>query len=153
VTTPTEAVALSKYIRAHFPQQPLDEYSAEALCELVGRYPVTDARAAVLAIADRGEHWCSPSDVRAEVKRIRGKRIEQHPPLTPPPGDVLEQQAWLKEARRRIGDGETIDSDAGYGELKPRHLPDLRALMPKVDEDEQTRIADGDDEPPALEAS
>jgi hypothetical protein len=151
--TPTESVAIGRYIRAHFPQQPFDEYTVEALAELLGAYPIADCRRAVLAIADRGEHWCSPSDVKAEVKRIRGKRIEQHPPLTPPPGDIAEQQAWLKDARRRIGDGEVIDSDAAYGELKPRHLPDLRALMPKVDEDEQTRIANGDDEPPALEAS
>lgn len=113
--TPTEAAGLTRYIRAHFPQQPVDEYTTEALLELLHRYPATDARAAVLAIASRGEHWCSPSDIKAEVKRIRAKRIEQHPPLVPPPGlDDGQERAWIAAARSRVGDGAVIDCDAAY---------------------------------------
>lgn len=113
--TPNESVGLARYIRAHFPQQPIDEYTSEALLELLGPYPAADARAAVLAIADRGEHWCSPTDVRAEVRRIRAKRIEMHAPLVPPPGlSDLEERGWLSAARHRIGNGEDIDCDAAY---------------------------------------
>lgn len=113
--TPTDSAALARYVRAHFPQQPIDEYTAEALNELLHPYPATDARAAVLAIASRGEHWCSPSDIKAEVKRIRAKRIELHPPLVPPPGlDDRQERAWIAAARSRIGDGEVIDCEAAY---------------------------------------
>ncbi len=113
--TPSDAVAIARYIRAHFPQQPIDEYTSEALAELLAPYPATDARAAVLAIADRGEHWCSPTDVRAEVRRIRAKRIEQHPPLVPPPGlSDREELAWIARARTAIGNGAVIDCDANY---------------------------------------
>lgn len=113
--TPTDAVALARYIRAHFPQQPIDEYTSEALLELLAPYPAADCRTAVLTIASRGEHWCSPTDVGAEVRRIRRDRINKHPPLTPPPDLTNEQEmAWLGAARRRIGDGAVIDSDAAY---------------------------------------
>ena len=134
--TPNESVALARYIRAHFPQQPIDEFTSEALLELLQPYPATDARAAVLAIADRGEHWCSPTDVRAEVRRIRSKRIEQHPPLVPPPGlDDSQERAWIAAARKRIGDGETYDSDAAY-ELVPGSVRELlAAATPTIDQE------------------
>ncbi len=131
--TPTEAVTLARYVKAHFPQQPIDEFTADALSELLADYAFADCRAAVVAIAERGEHWCAPSDIKAGVKRIRAKRIDEHPPLTPPPGTEADQRAWLAGARRHVADGGTVDSDAAYGELLPRHLPDLRALMPDVD--------------------
>ena len=138
--SPTESVALSKYIRAHFPQQPLDEYTAEALCELLGRYPAADCRAAVLAIADRGEHWCSPSDVKAEVKRIRAKRIALAGDLCPPPGlSESDERTWLLEARRRIGDGQVVDVD--FGELKKRSKAEVLELVqratPTINDEEQ----------------
>ncbi|MFJ9313777.1 hypothetical protein ACIRN4_06250 [Pimelobacter simplex] len=135
---PTESVALARYIRAHFPQQPIDEFTAEALLELLEPYPATDARAAVLAIADRGAHWCSPTDVRAEVRRIRAKRIEEHPPLVPPPGlDDAEERRWLAGATRRIGDGETYDSDAPYELVHdaPRVRELLAAAKPAAPDD------------------
>lgn len=122
---PTEAVGLARYIRAHFPQQPIDEYTADALGELLAPYSFADCRAAVLAIAERGEHWCSPTDVKAQVKRIRAKRIDEHPPIVPPQGlSDAEELAWLGNARRHIADGGTVDPDGGR-ELKPR---DVRAL-------------------------
>ena len=49
--TPIEATQLSRYIGAHFPQQPIDEYTSEALAELLAPYPAADARTAVLNIA------------------------------------------------------------------------------------------------------
>lgn len=73
--------------------------------------------------------WLMPAKVRADVKRIRAKRIEKHPPLVPPPGlDDAAELSWLAAARRRIGDGEVIDCDAPY-ELTaaPEHLRELIA--------------------------
>lgn len=133
--TPHDSVALARYIRAHFPQQPIDEYTSEALLELLAPYPAADARAAVLAIAERGEHWCSPTDVRAEVRRIRAKRIELHPPLVPPPGlSDVEERRWIAGARRHIGDGNQIDSDAAYELVSGSVRELLAAATPTTDE-------------------
>lgn len=135
--TPREAVQLTGYIQAHFPSQPINEYTPDALGELLADYPAMDCRQAVLNLAGRatrngdGRAFCSPSDVAAEVRRIRDRRIDDHPPLTPPPhlaDDPAGQIEWRKEANRRIGDGEVIDCDAAYGELRPWHLPDMREL-------------------------
>ena len=134
--TPIEAADLAEYINAHFPQQPMAERTAEALLELLHPYPASDARAAVLAIATRGEHWCSPTDVRAEVRRIRAKRIEQHPPLVPPPGlDDAQERHWLASATRRIGDGETYDSDAAYKLVQGSVRELLAAATPPTSDD------------------
>lgn len=106
-----------------------------------------------ISLADAGqavtEHFATsteylmPAHIRAIVKRIRAKRIDEHPPLTPPPeldGDQARTTAWLRETKRRIGDGEVIDTDATYGELKPRNLAELpaamKALMPAPDTEE-----------------
>lgn len=131
--TPREAVALTGYIQAHFPSQPINEFTPDALAELLADYPAADCKAAVLALSRRGDgdrtRWCSPSDVAAEVRRIRAKRLHDHPqPIPPADLTPLETIDWLKDTRRRIADGEQVDDNA-RGELKPRHLPDLRALM------------------------
>jgi hypothetical protein len=133
--SPVESAALAKYIRAHFPQQPIDEYTAEALSELLADYSPADCRAAVLAIAKRGEKWCSPSEVAGEVKRIRGKRIELAGDLCPPPGltDGQERE-WLLWARRRVGDGQPLEVD--YGELKGGSQVNFRELLAAPDDDD-----------------
>ena len=136
---PTEVVMLTGYLRAHFPSQPVDEYTTEALGELLAPYPAADCRLAVLRLAERGEKWCAPTEVRAEVKRIRAKRIADAPPPIPPPDlNPMQTIEWMKERNRRIGDGEQPDDLAVYGELKPRHMPDLMRALPSPD-----------DEPPA----
>lgn len=133
--SPVETAALARYIRAHFPQQPIDEYTAEALSELLADYAPADCRAAVLAIAKRGEKWCSPSEVSAEVKRIRGKRISDAGDLCPPPGltDGQERE-WFLWARRRIGDGLPLEVD--YGELKGGSEVNFHELLASPDDDE-----------------
>jgi hypothetical protein len=88
--------------------------------------------------------YLMPAHIRAAVKRIRAKRLEDHPPLTPPPGlpgesdaDLVTRQlAWLRDARRRVADGEHVDCDQAYGELRPRVLSDLKQLMPAPDHQE-----------------
>lgn len=124
---------LTGYLRAHFPSQPVDEYTTEALGELLAPYPADDCRQAVLQIAKRGEKWCAPTEVHAEVRRIRSKRIAEAGDLTPPPDlTPLETIAWLKDERRRIGDGG--EPGDNYGELTKRHMPDLRRALPSPDD-------------------
>ena len=131
--TPTEAVQLTGYIQAHFPSQPINEFTPDALHELLADYPMADCRAGVLRRSTRSDgektRWCSPSDVAAEVRRIRDKRLADNP-LPPPPPDLtpLETIEWLKVARRQTADGEQVET-TGYGELTERNLPELRALI------------------------
>lgn len=138
--TPREAVQLTGYIQAHFPQQPINEYTPDALGELLADYPVADCRRAVLNLAAGREQWCSPSQVAAEVKRIRSKRIAEAGDLVPPP-DLTPRQTieWLKGERKRIADGEQPSET--YGELTERHLPDLRNLLPKPDDEPEDGAA------------
>lgn len=108
--SPREAVDLARYIKAHFPQQPVDEFTADALSETLGDYPAADARLAVLTMAERGEQWCAPTAVKAEVKRIRAKRVSDYGPIEPPagldPDDTRGYQRWLSGMTKRIADGE-----------------------------------------------
>jgi hypothetical protein len=100
---------LTSYLRAHFPSQPVDEFTTEALEELLAPFPAADAKQAVLNLAERGEHWCSPTDVKAEVKRIRAKRIADYGPIEPPadldPDNVVGYQRWLTAMHKGIADG------------------------------------------------
>ena len=116
---PTEAVMLTGYLRAHFPSQPVDEFTTEALEETLAAYPAADCRQAVLNIADRGEHWCSPTDIKAEVKRIRAKRVADYGPIEPPagldPDNVRDYHQWLAATTRAIADGEvTAPGELGW---------------------------------------
>ncbi len=111
---PTEIVMLTGYLRAHFPSQPVDEYTTEALEELLAPYPPADCRRAVLQIAERGERWCSPTDIKAEVKRVRAKRIADfgNPelPSDMDPDNTLAYRRWLRETQRAIADGQQVES-------------------------------------------
>lgn len=107
---PIEAVSLTRYLRAHFPSQPIDEFTSEAFHELLEPYTLSDCRRAVLAIAERGDEWCPPTVVKAEVKRIRAKRIADYGPIEPPadvdPDDVRGYQRWLGNITKAIADGD-----------------------------------------------
>lgn len=107
--SPREAVDLARYIKAHFPQQPVDEFTADALSETLGDYPAVDARLAVLTMAERGEQWCAPTAVKAEVKRIRAKRLADYGPVEPPadmdPDNVVGYQRWLAAMHKGIANG------------------------------------------------
>lgn len=107
--TPTEVVLLTGYLRAHFPSQPVDEFTTEALEELLAPFPSADCRRAVLNIAERGEKWCAPTEVKAEVKRIRAKRVADYGPVEPPagldPDNTRGYQRWLAGMHKAIADG------------------------------------------------
>jgi hypothetical protein len=96
-----------------------------------------DAGQAVTQHFATSTDYLMPAHIRAAVKRIRAKRLEDHPPLTPPPDlTPLETNDWLRDARRRVADGQVIDCDQAYGELRPRVLSDLKQLMPAPDHQE-----------------
>lgn len=128
-----EAAALLS-IAAAFDNRKPDVDAATAWSAALDGLRFEDCRDAVVAHYRASSEWLMPQRVIAEVKRIRSKRIAEAGDLTPPPDlTPLETIAWLKSARRRIGDGETVDEIAGYGELTPRHMPDLKRLLPAPD--------------------
>lgn len=127
--TPAEAQMLLG-IAASFDNRKPNEETAIAWSHALGDLPYVDCRDAIVRHYQASSEWLMPAKVIADVKRVRAKRLEDHPPLTPPRDlSPLETNAWLREARRRVADGEVIDCDAAYGELKPRNLPDLKALI------------------------
>jgi hypothetical protein len=136
---PTECVMLTGYLRAHFPSQPVDEYTTEALSELLAPYAAIDCRRAVLNVAERGERWCSPTDIKAEVKRIRARRIESTPIPEPPPElTVREYPAWIAAERKRIADGGDVEPPAlptPDREHQRRALGMIRGAFRSVDEE------------------
>lgn len=130
-----EAIMLCRYVKACCPQQAIDQYTPDAWADHLEAVPYEDAKAAVKEITAK-QPFVTVAEVLTIVKRIRAKRIADAGDLCPPPGLTDEQERrWLGEARRRIGDGESLDVD--YGELKPRHLPDLRELMAAPGDEEQ----------------
>lgn len=129
--TPAEAQVLLGMASAYDNRKP-DPDAAKAWAAALDDLRFDDCRLALIEHYKTSKEWLMPAMVRQAVKRLRDKRIDEHPVLTPPPDlDPIQTQQWIKDTKRRIGDGEVIDCDAEYGELKPRHLPDLRALMPK----------------------
>lgn len=131
--TPAEAAALLG-VAAAFDNRKPDADAAQAWALALSGLRFEDCRDAIVAHYRASSEWLMPSAVIAAVKRVRAKRIADVGDLCPPPGlTEPEERAWLREARRRIGDGEPVRVD--FGELKPRHLPDLRELLPRVEED------------------
>lgn len=105
-------------IAASFDNRKASEEAVIAWRVALAGISFTDARDAIATHYAETREWIMPSDIRTRVKRIRVKRIDQHAPLIPPPGlSVAEELTWLAEAKRRVGNGESIDCDAPFGEL------------------------------------
>lgn len=112
--TPAEAQVLIAMAAAYDNRKP-DPDAAKAWAAALDGLPFDDCRAVVIQHYRTSTDWLMPATIRAGVRRIRNKRIDEHPPLVPPPGlSDIEELAWLGAARRRIGNGEVIDSDAAY---------------------------------------
>lgn len=121
-------------IAASFDNRKPSEEAAISWAVALDDIRFVDARDAIVAHYRASSDWLMPQKVISEVRRIRTKRIAEAGDLTPPPDlTPLETLAWLKEARRRIGDGEAVDQLAAYGDLTPRHMPDLRRVLPAPD--------------------
>lgn len=107
--TPTQAGALYRIARAGLPHQKFDEYTPDLWAELFADLAFDDARAALVDMVKR-QTFVSAAEIIAEVKRIRARRIEQHPIIPPAdmdPDDVLRYLEWVKAARKAVADGDT----------------------------------------------
>lgn len=105
--TPSETVMLVRYVKACCPAAQIDEYTPDAWHDLLGDLDLADCRAAVVAVAQR-QPFVAPSEIRAEVRRIRSDRLARTP-LPAPPADATDKPGRYQQIVRanveRIADG------------------------------------------------
>ena len=108
--TPTEAVALTEYVRDCCPQQIIGEYTHDIWYDILSDLELVDCRAAVVAIKRRSV-FVDPSEIRAEVRRIRNERLSRQIVPAPPP-EVADNPVRFRETfmadLRAIADGKAV---------------------------------------------
>jgi hypothetical protein len=100
--TPREAVILTRYVEACCPQQKFDDYTPDAWHDLLGDLDLDDCKTAVRTVAQR-QPFVSPSEIRAELKRVRAERIGPPgpglSPIPPPVHPDAGPKAYLESLR------------------------------------------------------
>lgn len=132
--TPAEAVMLCRYAKACCPQQQFDELTPDAWFELLSDYPFADCKSAILQVVKR-QPFVAPAEIRAEVRRIRYKRIEEFGPFDPPAEieGVADYCDWLRTMQTRIADGDLTREN--YRPVEgTRAMPELDGVFRNVDE-------------------
>mgnify|MGYP003333107135 FL=1 len=103
-----EAAALLA-VAAAFDNRKPDADAATAWSAALDGLRFADCRDAVVAHYRKSADWLMPNMVIAEVNRIRQRRLEAAPPLSPPddldPDDTMAYTRWWREARMAIADG------------------------------------------------
>lgn len=130
--TPTEAVKLTRLVRAICPQQQFDEYTADAWGDLLADLRLEDCTLAVRQLGQQ-QVFIAPAEIRAAVRKIRTERIDRTP-LPDPDPDMTPVQtiAWLRQMRRAIADG-TYQPPPQF-ERKPRDMAQLEGTVKTVEE-------------------
>lgn len=129
--TPAEAAVLLGMAAAVDNRKP-DPETAKAWAAMLDGLPFDDCKAAIIEHFQTSTDYLMPAMVRRIARRIRAKRIAEHPPVEPPPGleDPRDYARWKRELNRRIGDGQTFDPNHFYaGQLVQRDMTQVRALM------------------------
>lgn len=105
--TPSETVALTRYVKACCPQQQIDQYTPDAWFDLLGDLESADCLAAVREVCKR-QPFIAPAEIRAEVRRVRRERLA-HEIIPAPPAELTDEpgryQAALKAEVKRVADG------------------------------------------------
>lgn len=127
----TEAVTVCRVVAAMCPAQKFDEHTPDAWALVLNDIRLVDAQEAVVALGKR-QTFISPAEIRAEVTRIRNRRIGDVERWLVPPAelddDVEGARRWLAAAKARLGDGEPLDDVQGdRGELRARPVAELVA--------------------------
>jgi hypothetical protein len=105
--TPKEAVLLTRYVKACCPQQQIDEYTPDAWFDILGDLDLGDCKAAAAEVA-RHQPFVAPSEIRAEVRRVRDARMDAAEIPAPPPeltNDPDAYRAALHASRVAAADG------------------------------------------------
>lgn len=102
-----EAVGLTRVVKAACPQQAIDKYTPDAWFDLLEDLDFADCRAAVVSLGKR-QPFIAPSEIRAEVARVRSERIARAVIPAPPPelaNDPRAYQRALQASTRLAADG------------------------------------------------
>lgn len=126
--TRPETVLLTEYIRACCPQQAMGEYTPDAWHDLLGDLRLADCRLAAAEVAKR-QPFVAPSEIRAEVRRIRDIRLQETEIPAPPPellDDTAAYSAALHAAAVAVADGR--DPEAAMQAIARQYArPELEA--------------------------
>lgn len=102
---------LVRLVKAACPSQLLDQYTPDAWHFMLDDIDYADAKAAVrhlgrLDLEPGKARYIEPGHVIAQVRRIRGKRIEEYGPIDPPSGlDSGAYLRWLRDTSDAIASG------------------------------------------------
>lgn len=140
--THAEAVILCRYAKAACPQQAFDEYTPDAWSDLLGDLRFEDCKVALHNVV-KEQPFVAPAEIRAEVRRVRNKRIGDFGPIDVPDGLTPEEYSrHMALMFRRIGDGELTRADRapeidapGDPEAIERAKAAVRAAMPRRADD------------------
>lgn len=123
--TPAEAQVLLSMASAFDNRKP-DPDAARAWSAVLDDLRFEDCRDALIEHYKTSTDYLMPVMIRTAVRRIRSKRIALVGDLIPPAGlSEPESRQWLRDAKRRIGDGETYAPP----ELPPAQPRRLRELL------------------------
>ncbi|WP_405676858.1 hypothetical protein OG292_19660 [Streptomyces sp. NBC_01511] len=131
-----EAIMLLEYVSAACPAQKVGEFTPDVWGELLAPYNLTDARAAVLAVARR-QPFVSPAEIITEIKERREERIALANPVYEgdPAETGIESARSVRALLRAAADGRlpkrTITAALGKGSDGTPELPSgrVRAIL------------------------
>lgn len=129
----TETAALLLYVAAR-DNRKADDAQAEAWFEDLGDLSFEDCKAAVRHHFQKSHDYLMPSHVRDYVAVLRSARVDAAGDLTSRipleiqnmpdgPEQAEAERVWLREAARRISDGELVDDFAPRLQLVPSASP------------------------------
>lgn len=123
-----ETMKLCRFVAAACPAQQFDEFTPDTWQALLADLRYEDCRAATLAVGKR-QPFVSPADVRAEVKVIRARRLENFDrvPIDHDPDDARGWVERRRELMRAVADG-----DLEIPEVEIGTDPGMLQLLAKV---------------------
>jgi hypothetical protein len=91
---------------ASYDRRTVGEADVAAWLQVLGNLRYEDASEAIVLHYTRTREFIMPSEIIAEVKRIRNKRHDSTPfPVPPPDMTPIETIEWQRRVRQEIGDG------------------------------------------------
>lgn len=134
----TETAALLAYASGRDSRKP-DPAAVEAWFEDLGDLPFEDCRAAARQHFQTSTEYLMPVHIRSIVRTIRTERIraagdisDRIPAAVEALDDPAASNAWMQEAKRRIGDGELLDDVAPRLQLVPADKQDIKAITEQL---------------------
>lgn len=106
-----ETALIIRSVKALCPAQKFDEYTPDLWNEVLADTDFTDAKAAIIALR-RASPWVGPSEIDAEVRRIRAARLERIIEPTPNHAEGVAYHEELRALRKAIADGTIPDQAA-----------------------------------------